>query len=590
MVDLPEPKGAVDALNEMDDTFTTEILADTLKNGIAFHNSDLLVEERILVERLFRQGKIRVLFSTSTLAMGMNLPAKNVFIYPYKWQYSTQFRKWGTEDITRSEYENMSGRAGRLSLEKDFGRSILVGETPFSAKAKANFYVNGDFETIKPMLAKTPLETHVINLVASGLSHSRRQIAKFLLGSFSGQEVWRPENSRKQFHKEVDRAVDVCIQCEMIREQDEKLIITELGRTCAAQCLHPKTAYALYCWAKSAKLRETTSFEMLVVAARSKDAEDIYVNMSTEENRQARYRDQVLSRARAMEIELWEVFAAIEKEFVCVYENNLKYKKALILADWIEENSIRNIEEKFNVRGGAIRRVSDNFAWLMHGMELICGIVGWGDERLAEVHKFTERITHGIKRDATGLTGLPLRGVGRVNYRKLVETGIRDMETLQSCNEKKLCEILGPKTGAKVFRIVQAAVITQVQEEKCDRKPEDPAPMLLIDHGRNRVAVKGQWVDMPPTPFKLLVLLASQPGKVVTKDEVYRSLWGEGISDESQVYNRQIAGTKHSLLAALSSAAKKGTGMKPLDIHGLVKTKPRVGMWLDLPPEQVRVI
>jgi len=48
-----------DFVYEMDETFTTEILADTLKNGIAFHNSDLLVEERILVERLFRQGKIR---------------------------------------------------------------------------------------------------------------------------------------------------------------------------------------------------------------------------------------------------------------------------------------------------------------------------------------------------------------------------------------------------------------------------------------------------------------------------------------------------------------------------------------------------
>ena len=42
-------------------------------------------------------------------------------------------QRWSLEDVSRSEYENMSGRAGRLSLVEDFGRSILVSSSPFEA-------------------------------------------------------------------------------------------------------------------------------------------------------------------------------------------------------------------------------------------------------------------------------------------------------------------------------------------------------------------------------------------------------------------------------------------------------------------------
>jgi len=51
-----------------------------LPQGIAFHNASLSLQDRSIVERLFLELKIKVLCTTSTLSMGINLPARLVVI------------------------------------------------------------------------------------------------------------------------------------------------------------------------------------------------------------------------------------------------------------------------------------------------------------------------------------------------------------------------------------------------------------------------------------------------------------------------------------------------------------------------------
>jgi helicase len=176
---LPSLDVAIEELREQEETHAREALLQVLSSSIAFHNADLSPEERALVERHFRSGGVRVLFSTSTLAMGLNLPVKNVILDGKRWQYLRRYGRWSLEDTTKSEYENMSGRAGRLAFTNDFGRSILVTYSPFEAEVWLKHYVGSDFEDIVPTLKDTPLENHVVNLLASGMATTRQELRTF---------------------------------------------------------------------------------------------------------------------------------------------------------------------------------------------------------------------------------------------------------------------------------------------------------------------------------------------------------------------------------------------------------------------------
>ncbi|MBS6082652.1 MAG: hypothetical protein A2W79_17140 [Pseudomonadales bacterium RIFCSPLOWO2_12_60_38] len=83
-------------------------LAVSLASGVAFHYGVMPSIIRSGVEDLFKAGEIRFLCCTSTLLQGVNLPAKHIVIEnPHS----------GTKPMSRSDFLNLSGRAGRLLQE-----------------------------------------------------------------------------------------------------------------------------------------------------------------------------------------------------------------------------------------------------------------------------------------------------------------------------------------------------------------------------------------------------------------------------------------------------------------------------------------
>jgi len=91
-----------------------------IQKGVAYHHSGLIPVLKEVIEILFSKGLIKVLFTTETFAVGVNMPAKTV-IFPKLTKYSNgDFRYLRTD-----EYLQMAGRAGRRGLDK-FGTVIIL--------------------------------------------------------------------------------------------------------------------------------------------------------------------------------------------------------------------------------------------------------------------------------------------------------------------------------------------------------------------------------------------------------------------------------------------------------------------------------
>lgn len=84
-----------------------------LKRGVGIHHSGLLPILKEVVEILFQAGLLKVLFSTETFSMGLNMPARTVVFTDVK-KFDGTDRRY----LTGGEYIQMSGRAGRRGLDR----------------------------------------------------------------------------------------------------------------------------------------------------------------------------------------------------------------------------------------------------------------------------------------------------------------------------------------------------------------------------------------------------------------------------------------------------------------------------------------
>jgi superfamily II RNA helicase len=96
------------------------LLGRFLPRGVAVHHAGLLPQVKLLVEELFQAGKLRVVFATDTLALGINMPARTVVIGEML-KFDGQSRRL----LTPNEYRQMTGRAGRRGIDER-GVSLLM--------------------------------------------------------------------------------------------------------------------------------------------------------------------------------------------------------------------------------------------------------------------------------------------------------------------------------------------------------------------------------------------------------------------------------------------------------------------------------
>ncbi|KAH7338097.1 rRNA-processing arch domain-containing protein [Rhizoctonia solani] len=133
---------AIAALSEEDRKLPQiEHLLPLLKRGIGIHHGGLLPILKEVIEILFQEGLIKVLFATETFSIGLNMPAKTVVFTDVE-----KFDGRSVRPLSSGEYIQMSGRAGRRGLD-DRGVVIMMVNAKLEP-ATAKGMVKGDADRL----------------------------------------------------------------------------------------------------------------------------------------------------------------------------------------------------------------------------------------------------------------------------------------------------------------------------------------------------------------------------------------------------------------------------------------------------------
>ncbi len=85
-----------------------------VQRGIAYHHAGMLPTLKEVIERLFTSRLLKIIFTTETFALGINMPSRSVAFDGLRKFYGTYVRNLKTRD-----FYQMAGRAGRRRIDKE---------------------------------------------------------------------------------------------------------------------------------------------------------------------------------------------------------------------------------------------------------------------------------------------------------------------------------------------------------------------------------------------------------------------------------------------------------------------------------------
>ena len=88
------------------------LLFPLIKQGIGYHHAGILPALKEVIERLFTTGLLKLIFTTETFALGVNMPAKTVV-------FDTLYKYYGRTShyLKTRDFYQMAGRAGRRGID-----------------------------------------------------------------------------------------------------------------------------------------------------------------------------------------------------------------------------------------------------------------------------------------------------------------------------------------------------------------------------------------------------------------------------------------------------------------------------------------
>lgn len=423
---------------------TEKELNNCLDNGIGFHHAGLSRHAKSVLEQGFDQGNIKAIVATSTLAAGVDLPIKRVFVLE---------PKLGREDMLVSQYKNLAGRAGRPRIDEP-GEAVLFGQNETQALPTVSNYINGD---IDPLRSEINFEEHydvLLNLAREYSSMSR--LLEFLNDTFRGhaQDV-----TESDIGDSVGNAVTDLSRWNMLEFNDGEFRLSELGNAASKQLISPHSIHLVLNYIQDA---DDIDFQDLLITIAAAPEFDKGYRLWMD-GRHWKQREEIKENLGLTHIDTDDFDDVITT--------------ALVIYDWIQEKDLttiyddRHIDDDYWGTADVRERIAPIFVRVLTAVTevLEAARADLHTEYGEDLTELAQRINHGLTAD-----GLPFatHGIER-NRRRVID--LRDR--------------VGIDTPEVLLDTPTQDLVTQMKGRRVARYKRQAINRLLDGHEQDREAV-----------------------------------------------------------------------------------------------------
>jgi helicase len=417
-------------------TRISEQLAEVVAKGAAFHHAGLGGSHRKLIENAFREGKIKILTATPTLAFGVNLPARVVIVNEYR-RYEPGY---GYYPIPVLEYKQMAGRAGRPRYDK-VGDSILIAKTEDERDYLMESYILSETERIWSKLAvERILRSHVLATIASDFAHTEQGIYEFF-----GKTFYAYQYDPRAIKGVIAKSLGFLFTEKMIEVGGDKIHATKFGRRVSELYIDPLTGVVIRD-ALTSRAQRLTDISFLHMIARTPDMFPKLRPYSREMDNLQFFIEDHQDEFMFDLPDPWMDRIAFE-EFLG------EAKMSWVLKAWMDETSEDEMIERFSVQPGDLYRLISTSKWLLHASHELASLFKHKD-LLPHMAKLTVRIEKGVKPELLPL--VKLEGVGRARARVLYRSGLRSVDDIKRAPLRKLTGL--PLIGSRLAQKIKEQV------------------------------------------------------------------------------------------------------------------------------------
>ena len=378
-------------------------LSDELGVAVPFHSADLGKEERITIEKAFKGREINHTIATSTLAYGINMPARRVIILDIT---------RGLNNVHPYDIKQMGGRAGRPGIDPA-GDVYLIASDKQAHQAQRTIDTMPDAESL--MFNPDVFAFHIVAEIAEGDISTKEQVFEYYRRSLACHQ------NKLVDEKWFADLVDKLIKCEVLKQNpDGTLAVTALGRISSWLYFSP---FDIYGWANNMR--------KVFAGQRKDDFFLAWMLMAVRNN----YMDYIPKDCQPN----WNQFANQLKDV-----HTEGYEVAIMACYYQLQGNWKNVP------GGCIakqRQLAFDMERVQQALALIDSMylkAGKSDS----IKLLSTRVKYGCGWDAAKLCMLPSIGAKRAKL--LIDNGILNLEDLKK-KEKLGTKLLGDKIYNKAI-------------------------------------------------------------------------------------------------------------------------------------------